>query len=86
MFLPMLPLCQLALGLFVFHLCLASMKMFRHSEASFFAYWKMEFLERLQMIIRAHPVDFHWYTPFWIAWMWVCIPCHPGWGGRMPSA
>ncbi len=47
MLLPILTFCQLALGLIVFHLCLASMKLFRHSEASFFTYWKMGFLERL---------------------------------------
>ncbi len=49
MFMPTLPLCQLALGLFVFHLCLASMKMFRHSETALPDYWKMGFLERLRL-------------------------------------
>ncbi len=52
MLLPILPLGQLALGLLVFHLCRASMKLFRHSEASFPAYWKMGFLERLQTMSR----------------------------------
>ena len=51
MFMPILPLCQLALGLIVFHLCLASMKLFRHSETALPDYWKMGFLERLLIFI-----------------------------------